>query len=40
MVNIMYNTIRGAYKIATVILTNIWDLVAINWENDTNNWEA
>ena len=41
MVNIIWNTlVDTADSAATFIITNIWNLVNLNWENDSNNWEA
>ena len=40
MVNIIWNTIVDSADSAATFITNIWNLVTLNWENDSNNWEA
>lgn len=40
MVNIIWNTIVDIADAAATFTTNIWNLVTLNWENDSNNWEA
>ena len=40
MVNIIWNTIVDIADAAATFTSNIWNLVSLNWENDSNNWEA
>jgi hypothetical protein len=39
MVNIIWNTIVDIADAAATFTSNIWNLVSLNWENDSNNWE-
>jgi hypothetical protein len=40
MVNVIWNTIVDIADAASTFISYIWNLVTLNWENDTNNWEA
>ena len=40
MVNIIWNTLVDVADSAATLTTNIWNLVSLNCENDSNNWEA
>ena len=40
MVNVIWNIIADTADVASTIISNIWNLVNINWENDSNDWEA
>lgn len=40
MVNIIWNTIVDIADLAATFSFRIWNLVSLNWENDSNNWEA
>jgi hypothetical protein len=40
MVNIIGNIILDTADVVSTFITNIWNLISLNWENDTSNWEA
>jgi len=40
MVNVIWNTITGIAGAAGQVVSNIWNLVATQWQNDSNNWES
>lgn len=40
MVNVIWNTIVDTADAAATFITNIWNLVTDQWQNDSNNWEA
>ena len=40
MVNVIWNTIVDVADAAATLGSRIWNLVSLNWENDSNNWEA
>jgi hypothetical protein len=40
MVNVIWNTIRGAAIIAGAAVVYIWNLVTLQWQSNSNNWEA
>jgi uncharacterized membrane protein YqjE len=39
MVNVIWNTIRGAAITAGAVVLYIWNLVTLQWQNNSNNWE-
>lgn len=40
MVNVIWNTIRGAVVATGSGVIYIWNLVTTQWQNNSNNWEA
>jgi hypothetical protein len=40
MVNVIWNTIVDSADAAAAFISNIWNLVSTQWQNNNNNWEA